>query len=472
MTFKLDSEDLKILAQAWPKIRKIATKLIKNKVQDKVIDAKSCIPMTFNKDLILGHGKWGVVLGLPSLEEVVIKITTDPFEWFLIELLMQDEELRTHPAIPYIIGTAVLDVFQDELPCYLIVRENLKIGIPLPTSSPLLKMRDMLLQDFVDPMEEIEHELSEVLKYKKDLNLLHITTTYSMIAGEIKKQVSKIKTRIPKVNQSSKFYWVIDFQKKLLNKGIALVDIHPNNLGTREFDVTEIFEPDREPQMDCVVISDLGMAYGTPIFLQAGMAYKDFDSMMEHFVKILKEYTEEQKTFYTRSNPMYSVDFIKEEIRSCCSDANHYLSNVLVDESCHQEIHKVVGKILSMTPQMHISAESIKLTIKNEVSTLIQEWIEADIILDENDSGLEVKCYVDEIANGLVKCRVSTELSYDDPAPIAKFHIPKNHSLYQKLKVNLEKSSERGARKSQNSFVQYIPEALLVEMNGVPYEKI
>ena len=232
MTFKLDSEDLKILAQAWPKIRKIATKLIKNKVQDKVIDAKSCIPMTFNKDLVLGHGKWGVVLGLPSLEEVVIKITTDPFEWFLIELLMQDEELRTHPAIPYIIGTAVLDVFQDELPCYLIVRENLKIGIPLPTSSPLLKMRDMLLQDFVDPMEEIEHELSEVLKYKKDLNLLHITTTYSMIAGEIKKQVSKIKTRIPKVNQSSKFYWVIDFQKKLLNKGIALVDIHPNTLGT------------------------------------------------------------------------------------------------------------------------------------------------------------------------------------------------------------------------------------------------
>lgn len=471
MTFRLDNEDLNILAKSWPKIRKIATKLIKSKAQDK-IDAKSCIPMTFNKDLVLGHGKWGVVLGLPSLDEIVIKITTDPFEWFLIEMLMQDDELRTHPAIPYIIGTAVLDIFQDELPCYLIVRENLKIGVPLPTSSPLLKMRDMLLQDFVDPMEEIEHELSQILKYKQDLNLLHITTTYSLVAGEIKKQVSKIKTRIPKVNKSSKFYWVIDFQKKLLNKGIALVDIHPNNLGTREFDITEIFEHDRDSIMDCVVISDLGMAYGTPIFLQSGMAYNNFDAMMDHFVKILKEYTEEQKTFYARSNPMYSVDFIKEEIRSCCSNANHYVSNILVDSSGHQEIHRVVGKILFMIPKMHISAESITLTIKNEISSLIQEWIEADIILDETSTGLDLKCYVDDISNGLVKCRVTTELSYEDTAPIAKFHIPKNHSLYQKLKVNLEKSSERGARKTQNTFIQYIPEALLVEMNGVPYEKI
>lgn len=471
MTFRLDQEDLNILAKSWPKIRKIATKLIKSKAQEK-IDVKSCIPMTFNKDLVLGHGKWGVVLGLPSLDEIVIKITTDPFEWFLIEMLMQDEELKTHPAIPYIIGTAVLDIFQDELPCYLIVRENLKIGIPLPASSPLLKMRDMLLQDFVDPMEEIEHELSDVLRYQKDLNLLHITTTYSLVAGEIKKQVSRIKTRIPKVSQSSKFYWVIDFQKKLLNKGIALVDIHPNNLGIREFDVTEIFEHDREPKMDCVVISDLGMAYGTPIFLQSGMAYKDFNSMMDHFVKILKEYTEEQKTFHARSNPMYSVDFIKEEIRSCCSNANHYLSNVLVDQGSHHEIHRVVGKILVMIPKMHISAESITLTIKNEVSSLIQNWIEADIILDETSTGLDLKCYVDDISNGLVKCRVTTDLSYEDLAPIGKFHIPRNHSLYQKLKVNLEKSSERGARKTQNTFVQYIPEALLVEMNGVPYEKI
>ncbi len=471
MTFRLDQTDLDILAKSWPKVRKIVNKIIRSKIQDK-IDVKSCIPMTFNRDLILGHGKWGVVLGLPALDEIVIKITTDPFEWFLIEMLMQDDELRTHPAIPYIVGTAVLDVFQDELPCYLIVRENLKIGIPLTSSSPLLKMRDMLLEDFVGPMEDIEHELSKVLKQQQDLNLLHITTTYSLVAGEIKKQVSKIKTRIPKVTEKSKFYWVIDFQKKLLNKGIALVDIHPNNLGMREFDVTEIFEHDRDPEMNCVVISDLGMAYGTPIFLQAGMAYTDFDSMMEHFVKILKEYTEEQKTFHSRSNPMYSVDFIKEEIRSCCFDANHHLSNVLVDANSHLEIHRIVGKILGMIPQMHISAESIRLTLKNEIATLIEDWIEIDVILDETNMGLDLKCYVDDIANGLVKCRITTELNHEDPAPIAKFHIPRNHSLYQKLKVNLEQSSERGARKTQNTFIQYIPETLLVEMNGVPYEKI
>ncbi len=470
MTFRLDQEDIEILSKSWSKIRRASIKLIKAKAQNK-LDVKSCIPMTFDKNLILGHGKWGVVLGLPSLDEIVIKITTDPFEWFLIEMLMQDDELKTHPAVPYIVGTAVLDIFQDDLPCYLIIRENLKIGVPLPKSSPLLKMRDMLLSDFVDPMEEIEHQLSNVLKYKQDLNLLHITTTYSLVAGEIKKQVSKIKTRIPKVNTNSRFYWVIDFQKKLLDKGIALVDIHPNNLGMREFDVSDIFEKDRDPVMDCVVISDLGMAYGTPIFLQSGMAYDNFDDMMEHFVKILKEYTEEQKSF-SRSNPAYTVDFIKEEIRSCCADANYNTSNVLLDPSCHQSIHRIVGKILTMVPQMHISAESIRLTIKNEISTLIQSWIEADILADETDKDLEIKCYIDEIQQGLVKCRVSEFLDFENESPIGKFQIPRSHKLYEKLKNNLIQMSEKKNKKTTSDFVQYIPEVFLVEMNGVPYEKI
>lgn len=485
MESKITKKDLTVLDESWHKIRKAAVKIIRTKLHDETILVENMIPMHFSKDLILGNGKWGIVLGIPAIPELVMKITTDPFEWFLIEMLKQDKDLAYHPAIPFTVGTAVLNIKVDDMPLYLIIRENLRIGIPLDRTNPLLKAKKILIEDFIVPMEEIEEYLANVInKRKDDINLIEVSVIYGIISGEIKKQISKITAIMPDVSERSEFYWVLDFQKRLLEKGIALVDIHPNNLGTREFDVPYYIKQGTVSGKGCVVISDLGMAYGTPLFLEKGLLYKNIEEMLTHFVKILTSYSDLKKTTYHQNvleNPAEIqadalsselIDFTYEEIRFACTEANNKLANVLMDPEIDMRVSVIAGKIMNLVPLMHISANLIIFTLKNHVASIINEWIEKDLVLEENDTSVSLKCFIDSVRGNLAKCTITDEFFVDDHRPIAVFEIPKEDLTSKSVKESFSEHMDRKKRLGDfEGSIQYLPLNYLKKMNGVSYER-
>jgi len=472
MSKGLSREDIDILAENWSKIRKIVIKLIKKRAKS-TIDVAHAVPMTFDRDLILGHGKWGLVVGMPSLEEIVIKLTTDPFEWYLMDLIMHDDELRNHPAVPFTLGTAVLDLKSKDMPLYLIVRENLHIGIPLNLSNPLVKMKDILIRDFVDPMENIEHDVAEMLNKRGNISLLDISVLHSLMNGEIKKQVGRIKAKLPRVAAGSRFFNVLDLQKKLLDRGIALIDIHVNNLGTRQFkNLNRLFDDVGRLDMENVVISDLGMAYGTPIFLQSGMIYKDIEDMVTHLASILVEYSDQRPTMrgVRRSNPaLYSVESICSDLIACCQDANLNLTNVLLDKKSNIHIDRIVSNLVKLVPQMHLDAITVAFVIKNELISIIKAWINPHSVLEISDNSIGLRCYVDAIQNGSVRCRLAHDLMLTDEAPIGYFVIPQSQRLAEEL-LNFYTSTQK--RRSSKVSVQHIPLSYLSTLNGASYESI
>ena len=472
MSKNLSSSDVGVIVKNWSNIRKVINNILKKKLKD-TSDLKHLVPMSFDKELVLGYGKWGLVVGLPALSEVVVKITTDPFEWYLMDIIMQDEYLRNHPAVPYTLGTAVLDIKSREFPLYLIVRENLRIGIPLNVSNPLVRMKNTLIQDFIGPMEDIEQDVADVLNKKNNLTLLEVSVIYSLMAGEVRKQLSKIKTRLPKLTPKSKFNNVLDLQKKLLDRGIALVDIHVNNLGTRQYkNLNKIFKDVGKLDLENVVMSDLGMAYGTPVFLESGMAYKDLEEMIVHLASILKDYTAQRYTEsgIIRNNPMiYSVDSIINDLIDCCQDANLNLNNVLLDNKSGVHLDNIVNNIMKMFPKMHLNDITVAFLVKNELISVIRHWIDPFCVHTFDEHELHIKCYVDSIKNGMARCRLAHDLSFEDEAPIGLFSIPQDQDVAQTI---LDFFMNDKKRKSLNTTVQHIPIEYLNTLNGVKYEII
>lgn len=483
MQSKVTKEDLRILDEIWSKVKKATIKIIKDRIKDSEdIDLNNMIPRDFEKNLILGNGKWGIVLGIPAIPELVIKLTTDPFEWFLIEMLKQDKELEYHPALPFTVGTAILDVKLDDMPLYIIVRENLIIGVPLDKTNPLTKAKEVLIKDFIEPMEEVEEEIASALQNRSILSLLEISTAYGILSGETKRQVIKAQAKLPTISKDSEYYWVLDLQKKLLEKGIALVDIHPNNLGRREYEVPYYVKSDITTGSGCIVVSDLGMAYGTPIFLEEGMLYKGFNEMIEHFVKIYKTYSDLRYKASTLGNPVRNnpivreseyIEYMQETIRIICDDANANLSNVLIDPNMEVIVSVVAGKIMKLTPKMHISAQMIEFTLKNSIASVIFGWIDAGNEIEITKNSILLKGYVDGIHKGVVKCSIANEYYFDDERPIGLFEIPKSDPIYPIVDQTVHQLLARNKRLGlDDELVQYFPVAYLKKMNGVEYEGI
>jgi hypothetical protein len=468
MNTNIDPNDVGTLEDNWSSIRKVALKILKKRLRPE-FELSTCLPMKFDSDLILGNGKWGVVIGSPTLEEVVIKITTDPFEWFLIEMLLNDEELSKHPALPITIGTSVLDMKHNGLPLYMIIRENLQIGIPLGQSNPLVRMKELLLFDFVQPMEELENNVANYLGNNPTISLLDVSLVHAYMTGEVKRQITRIKPKIPKVGKESKFYQLIDFQKKLLDRGIAIVDIHVNNIGLRKYsNLNKIFSDIQKHDMKSVVVSDLGMAYGTPIFLQSGMVYKTFDQMLSHLSTILIDYSEFKKTKKSRYNPLsVSSELIIDELRSCCEDASMRGMNVLVDLMCLKNIESLTTATLELMPKMDLPSDIVKLNIRNEFVNLIKTWIDADGILGYDDNNLLFKCYVTRMERGMSFCIFTNELSYEKEYPIGLFCTSSNDSITNKI-LSLVDSIQ----KNKKDVRLQIPIDSLLKLNGVVYDKI
>ena len=470
MRTKISISDIGVLKDSWAMVRKATIKILKDNLKEK-IEVSSLIPMSFDDSLILGHGKWGLVIGLPSIEEIVLKITTDPFEFYLIEMLRHDEELRHHDAVPILLGSTILNMNGDtKNPMYLIVRENLNPGVPLGSSNPLVRMKDSLIDNFIVPMEKIENEIARTMNKRKNLSMIDVSVVYSMMSGHIKKQVSKMKIKLPKVASSSSISNVIDLQKKLLDKGIALVDIHPNNLAYREFDLSPLFKDVKKRDMSKVVVSDLGMAYGTPIFLESGMAYKGLDDMISHFSTILKDYTyTKSNSKDTRKNPEIDYAFIVEDIKDCCKESTSKNTNIFVDVAFQEMIDKIVDYIILFMPKIHISRESIKIALKNEIILEIASWMMLDDVIEEKEDCYIIRCHIIEATNsGTYKCKMLKDLNIADDCPIGEFKIPKSYEGIESLINPLVFKTKRNA--SFDYSTQYIPIQYTLKINGVQHD--
>jgi hypothetical protein len=470
MSKRLSSDDIGVLIDNWEDIRKLVNDILKNKLKNKAM-LKGLVPIEFDEDLVLGYGDWGLVMGLPGLVEIVLKITTDPFEWYLTNIILQDIELRKHPAIPYTLGTAILSIRSKNFPLYIIVRENLAVGISLKPNNPMIKMKDALINEFINPLQEIEQNIADVMNKRDDLklNLLEISVIHNMMNGEVKNLTNNIKKKLPKTQPNSKFNKVLDLQRKLLDRGIALVDIQSNNLGFRQHrNLNRIFKDVGNLDMECVVVSDLGMAYGTPVFLGSGMIYRDLDEMIGHISSIMGDYGSESQSI--RKNPgEYSIESILMELIGYCQKANGKVKNVLLENKSNNYIGKLVSKITKMIPSTNLSDVNVDFLVENELISVIKHWIDPICVQIFDGSEIHIKCYVDSIKNDIALCRLAHDLSFEDESPIGMFSIPYDMGIAHTI---LDFFMNDKKKKISTMIQQNIPLVYLNTLNGVKYESI
>jgi hypothetical protein len=465
MSKRLSQDDAVFLIDNWTTVRNHVNKILKSRM-NKAENIDELVPLSFENNLILGSGMWGVVIGLPDLNEIVIKLTTDPFEYHLTNIIMQDSSLKKHPAIPYTLGTSALNIKNKEFPLYLIVRENLNIGVHMSATNPLKRMEKILIEDFIWPIQEIEKNIASAMNKRNAhaLSLLDISLIHSLVSGEIGNQITKIKSKLPKTTKKSKFNNVLDLQKKLLDRGIAFVDITENNLGTRiPGKLSKMFKDVGRRDLESIVVSDLGMAYGTPIFLGSDMGYKNLNEMIDHILGIFGDYGEEESM---RHNPSpYLVGDLMDELTESCQVANMSLSNVLLNNESHVIIDNIVSKILDRIPDSRLDSSSISFLIKTRLISVIKHWIDPLCVFDFNDDYMFIRCYVDSKDNEFANCRISQELSLDDESPIGLFEIPISLDITQLFLNFFAKKQIQDNQKKQQKI--NIPIGFMITMNGV-----
>lgn len=467
MSKRLSQDDAGFLTENWSIIRKNINNILKNKIK-RSADIRRLVPLDFEKDLVIGSGMWGVVIELPNLSEIIIKLTTDPFEYHLTNIIIQDSVLSKHPAIPYTLGSAALNIKNKDFPLYLIVRENLQVGILLNQTNPLKRMEKILIEDFIWPVQEIEKNIASIMNKRNGnhLSLLDISLVHSLVTGEMINQITKIKSKIPKPTKKSKFNNVLDLQKKLLDRGIAFVDITENNLGTRiPGELSKKFKDVGRRDMVNVVVSDLGMAYGTPIFLSPDMAYKDLDEMMEHILSIFGDYGDEQST---RQNPSYClIDSVIDNLVDSCRVANSSVSNVLLNKDSGIILDQIVSGIMERVPKSISDKTLLSFLIKNKLISTLKHWIDPLCVFDLDDDCIYVRCYVDSIDSKFANCRISQDLSLDDESPIGLFEIPFGLESTQFL---LDFFTKKQSQDNQNQQQKTnIPTSLMIMLNGIEF---
>jgi hypothetical protein len=220
------------------------------------------------------------------------------------------------------------------------------------------------------------------------------------------------------------------------------------------------------------------------LFLEKGLLYKNIEEMLTHFVQILTSYSELKKTTANKDvleNPAEMkaealssemIDFTYEEIRLACTEANDKLANVLIDPEIDMHVSVIAGRIMNLVPLMHISANLISFTLKNHVASIINEWIEEDLVLEETDNSISVKCFINSIRGNIAKCTITDEFFVDDHRPIAVFEIPKEDPTAESVKESFSEHLDRKARLGDpEGSTQYLPLNYLKKMNGVPYAR-
>lgn len=216
-------------------------------------------------DMYLGSGYYGVVFKT-SNKKLVVKVTSDADEGYFNQIVLEDHFLRTNAGLPYI-----FDCFHiPEWGAYIILRENVNYGLDaLPESSPLIRSIDVL-DEFGERAMKIESKVAGLLRSMQSLSdnitKSDFSYAYKEAQGMMRIEIIKAQKKLPHVAETSKYFYAMDVIHYALDKyGIALWDLHENNLGRHKYDMYE-FAKDAPPlDTSCILILDVGGNFGSPI---------------------------------------------------------------------------------------------------------------------------------------------------------------------------------------------------------------
>lgn len=226
---------------------------------------KDLLPSRLSKKDILGSGYFGVVIKT-SNPKLVIKITTDNDEGYFNQIVLNDDTLRLNVGLPY-----VFDCFSvPEWDAFIILRENVRYGLTtLPKSAPLSRAIPVLDQFGSDTLS-IESKVANIMNalYEIDGRFSKSDFEYAFreAQGQIRTLIVKTLKKLPTTSESSKYFHAMQVIEHSLDKyGIALWDLHEGNLGTHQYDMSDL-APDAPPlDKTSIIILDVGGNFGTPI---------------------------------------------------------------------------------------------------------------------------------------------------------------------------------------------------------------
>lgn len=328
---KLDSKQrCSYISKNWAIIKSGVESILRNNSNLTESEVISQLPISFDKKLVLGQGMWGVVLKLKN-EKIVVKLTSDLLELSLVDLIMDsDESISNHKGIPHIAG---LEIFPDLNG--IIVRENLKTGgVLLNASSPITRAVNTIINDFVVPLSSDEIELNDILKGMNKGTLRDLSFSHSIIKGNSIKYAKKAYAKIKEPSKESKSYHVVRFIKKILKvEGVGLIDLHSDNLAFPKYDIEDVFGIKRsKDDFKKFVISDLGLAYDTPVmaldspdlYYEDNQGNKNLSKVLERLIELYYQPYEELTYFDADDHTLKSKDIISYYIMKNRDRVNPY----------------------------------------------------------------------------------------------------------------------------------------------------
>ena len=261
-----EDERCDYLKKNWSKISNAITSILRENSKLSKSELQKIVPVRFSKKLILGQGMWGLVLKLNN-KKIVAKVTSDILELSLIDIIISTRgtknDISNHLGIPYIAGSEIFDDING-----VIVREDLNVySIRLSSSNPIRRAVELMIKNYVVPLSSDEMALSDIIKNNKIDTFRDISYAHSILKGNSLKYAKYTNSKIKSVSKKSKSHYTVDFLKKLLLEfGIALVDLHDDNLAYYKHNIEDIFGVKRKKDdFKHYIISDLGLAYDTPI---------------------------------------------------------------------------------------------------------------------------------------------------------------------------------------------------------------
>ena len=270
------------LKKNWSYISQSVKDILSTESNLSKTEISSILPARFSKDIILGEGMWGVVLKL-SNPKIIAKVTSDLLELSLIDVILKsknaegDIDLSSDKGIPHIAG---LRLFNDLNGVF--VREDLDVkDITLSSSNPISRCVNTLIKNYVTPLSTDEIVLSELIHDRVNTSLRDVAFAHSILKGNALKYSRSTLSKMPTVSQRSKSYNVVNFIKKILkHHSIALIDLHSQNLARPKHDISDIFGITRSgSDYEQYVISDLGLAYDTPIMAIDSPVFDNFTNL-------------------------------------------------------------------------------------------------------------------------------------------------------------------------------------------------
>lgn len=276
------SKRCEYLKKNWSYISQSVKDILSTESNLSKTEISGILPARFSKNIILGEGMWGVVLKL-SNPKIVAKVTSDLLELSLIDVILKskdadgDTDLSSDKGIPHIAG---LRLFNDLNGIF--VREDLDVeGITLSSSNPISRCVNTLIKNYVTPLSTDEMVLSELIHDRADTSLRDVAFAHSILKGNALKYSRSTLSKMPSVSPRSKSYNVVNFIKNILkHHSIGLIDLHSQNLARLKHDISDVFGIIREDSdYDQYVISDLGLAYDTPIMAIDSPVFDNFTNL-------------------------------------------------------------------------------------------------------------------------------------------------------------------------------------------------